>query len=287
MPVREIDFAALKEEVAALRDQLSRLRMPGAHVVDPAPFPGGSIVDPAPWPGPMVDPVPWDTRPRPWDWWHARRPFPFPRPGDPAPFDIARFRVALGLDLREVAGRILGAAPAKLKLADVKLLRLGDIIGIDPGTVVDPAPDDIGRWVRIDPRLILRDRLPPWGDPPPLDMSRFKAVENIGLIEAVAKIKDVAASRVTIADLARFSVRDLLAHQFEIPERWDIDPAPIDYSRYASMLRDRSDVADFSIREISAMDKNELQATEHRINAEITRLESLRELVKKKVAGIG
>jgi hypothetical protein len=35
------------------------------------------------------------------------------------------------------------------------------------------------------------------------------------------------------------------------------------------------------------MNTNELQATEHRINAEITRLDSLRELVKKKIAGSG
>jgi hypothetical protein len=35
------------------------------------------------------------------------------------------------------------------------------------------------------------------------------------------------------------------------------------------------------------MNANELQATEHRIKAEITRLESLGELVKKKIAGMG
>ncbi|NNK48643.1 MAG: hypothetical protein HKP01_07205 [Gemmatimonadetes bacterium] len=260
-----------------LREELSRFRIPGP-MVDPAPFPGG----------PVVDPVPWDTRPVPWDWRQPRWPFPIPRPGDPAPFDIARFRVALGLDLREVAGRILGVSAARVKLADVKAIHLGDIIGIDPGTVVDPAPDDVGRWTRIDPRLVL-NRPWPWppGDPPPFDISRFKAVENIGLIEAVAKLKNVAASRVTVADLAKINVRDLLVKFAELPERWDVDPAPIDYSRYASLLRRRADVADFSVREISAMDANELQATEHRINAEITRLEALRELVHKKIEGHG
>ena len=300
MPVHENEFAALRLEVAELREHITRLRIPGPHV-DPAPWPGGPvvgptpwpggpgpIVDPAPWPGgPMVDPVPWDPRVQPWDWWRSRMRIPMPRPGDPAPFDSARFRVALGLNLREVAGRILGAAPAKLKIADIKALHLGDIIGIEPGTVVDPAPDDVGRWVRIDPRLVRPFPLPWPGDPAPFDMGRFKAIENIGLLDAVAKLKGVSASRVTIADLAKINVRDLIIEYVELPERYDVDPVPIDYSRYASMLRRHAPVADFNVREISAMDANELLATEHRINAEITRLESLRDLVKKKIAGTG
>lgn len=287
MPVLEKDFAALKEEVAALRNHLSRIRIPG-YVVDPAPVPGGPIIDPSPWPGgPWVDPVPWDMRPPIWDWWHSHRPIPIPRPGDPAPFDSARFRVALGLNLREVAGRILGMTPEKLKLADVKALHLGDIVGIEPGTVVDPAPDDVGRWVRIDPRLIMRRPWPWPGDPAPFDMSRLKAIENIGLIEAVAKLKNIGAARVKVDDLAKLSVRDLIEKFAELPERWDVDPIPIDYTRYASLLRRTSDATDFSVREISAMDRSELQVIEHRINAEITRLEALRELVQKKAAGRG
>ncbi len=289
MPVRERDFSALKLEVAELREHITKLRIPGPHV-DPAPWPGGMgpIVDPAPWPGgPMVDPVPWDPRMPVWDWWRSRMRIPMPRPGDPAPFDSARFRVALGLNLRDVAGRILGMAPAKLKMADLKAIHIGDIIGIEPGTVVDPAPDDVGRWVRIDPRLIRPYPLPWPGDPAPFDASRFKAIENIGLLDAITKIKGGAASRVTVADLAKITVRDLILEFAELPERYDVDPGPLDYSRYASMMRHRADVADFSIREISAMNTNELQATEHRINAEITRLDSLRELVNKKIAGSG
>jgi hypothetical protein len=280
MPINERDFSALKLEVAALREHIEKLRFPGPHV-DPAPWPGGF--------NPVVDPAPWDVRPYPRDWWRSRMriPMPIPRPGDPAPFDSARFRVALGLDLKEVASRILGITPAKLKIADLKAIHIGDIIGVEPGTVVDPAPDDVGRWVRIDPRLIRPYPMPWPGDPAPFDASRFKAIENIGLLDAVAKIKGSAASRVTVADLAKIAVRDLIAEFAELPERYDVDPVPFDYSRYASMMRHRADVADFSIREISAMDTNELQATEHRINAEITRLESLRELVKKKIAGSG
>jgi hypothetical protein len=282
MPINERDFSALKLEVAALREHIEKLRVPG-HLVDPAPWPGGF--------NPVVDPAPWDVRPYPRDWWRSRMrmpiPMPIPRPGDPAPFDSARFRVALGLDLKEVASRILGITPAKLKIADLKAIHIGDIIGVEPGTVVDPAPDDVGRWVRIDPRLIRPYPMPWPGDPAPFDASRFKAIENIGLLDAVAKIKGSAASRVTVADLAKIAVRDLIAEFAELPERYDVDPVPFDYSRYASMMRHRADVADFSIREISAMDTNELQATEHRINAEITRLESLRELVKKKIAGSG
>jgi hypothetical protein len=182
--------------------------------------------------------------------------------------------------LREVAGRILGVAPAKLKLADVKDLYIGDVIGIEPGEVVDPAPDDVGRWVRIDPRLIRP--FPSPIDPPPFDMSRFRRVENVKLVDAIAKIKGVSASRVTIADLAKIGVRDLIVFVGGLPDIDPIDTGPLDYARYATMARSRVAAADFTVSEISAMDKSELQATEHRLSAEITRLESLRDLVKKK-----
>ncbi len=263
---------------------------PYSPVVDPAPhdwqrgamamaaMPAARVAERAYWPySPVVDPAPWD-------WWRRYQPVPewrWPRPGDPAPFDSARFRVALGLDLRQVAGRILGLAPDKLTIKDVARLHIGDVIGIEPGPVVDPAPDDVGRWVRIDPRLI---RPIPWpGDPAPFDAGRFQAVENVKLLDAVARITGVAADKVKVSELAKISVRDLILQVVRIPDGGD--PPPIDYVRYAEVARARAVSGDLSVREISAMDKPELQATLHRINAEITRFESLRELVEKRMEG--
>ncbi|HEY7557885.1 MAG TPA: hypothetical protein VIH18_24035 [Candidatus Binatia bacterium] len=263
MATRDDELAILKREVMALRDEVARLRIPGP------------IVDPAPWAG--TGPTQF------WDWWRQRWPFPIPRPGDPAPFDSARFRMALNLDLREVAGRVLGVAPARLKIEDIAHIHIGDIIGAEPGIVVDPAPDDVGRWVRIDPRLI---RPIPWpwpGDPAPLDLSRFKTIENIKLVDAVAKTMGVAAGRVTIADLAKFKVRDLILQFIGGPVGPEVDPPPIDYTRFAAMARSRVAASDLTVGEVAAMDRSELQATEHRLNADIIRLESLRDLVRKKL----
>ncbi len=259
MGASDKELSALRKQIESLREDIARIRIPN-HIVDPAP---------------------WGPRPTPWPWpWGVRVPVPVGPDVDPPPFDAARFRVALGLNLRDVAGRILGVESAKLKLADFNSLSVGDVIGIEPGPIVDPAPDDVGRWVRIDPRFLAqRFPWPKWGDPPPLDLSRLRNVENVKLVDAVAKLRSSSAARVKIADFERVTVRDLLGDLIGGPE---VDPPPIDYARFAALSRSRVAAPELNPREISAMDRRELDATDNRLSAEINRLESLRDLVKRR-----
>lgn len=267
---KEPKLADLAREIATLREEIQRLKIPNNPVVDPPPFWGGRFVDPAPneWRR-------WPER------WPERWPIPIPQPGDPAPFDRARFRVALGLDLREVSARILSKTPKEVTLDLVDKLYVGDVIGVEPGPVVDPAPDDVGRWVRIDPRYIP---LPYPGDPPPFDLSRLRAVPNVKLVEAVAKIRGTSAGKVKVQDLARVTVRDLIQ---DLIDGGQVDPPPIDFGRFAALTRAGRSATEFSVREISAMNAAELEATSHRLNGEITRLEALRELVEKRKGSVG
>ena len=250
--------AELAREVRSLREEILRLRVPGGGVVDPGPDDWGR------WPPP-------------------RRFPPIPQPGDPAPFDRARFRVVLGLDLRQVAARILNVSTKELTLEDVGTLHLGDVIGIEPGPVVDPAPDDVGRWVRIDPRLIP---LPPVADPPPFDLSRLRPVPNVRLVEAVAKIRGSSPEKLSLDDLSEVTVRDLVLDLSDLIDDV-VDPSPIDFSRFAALGRRRVAASELSPREISAMDERELEAAGHRLQGEITRLEGLQKLVERKKEALG
>lgn len=255
----DVTMADLAREIASLREELTRLRWPGGGVVDPAPDDWGR-----------------------WRWhWPTPTPIPLPQPGDPAPFDRARFRVVLGLDLREVAGRILNVAPDEVTLESLDAIYVGDVIGIEPGPVVDPAPHDVGRWVRIDPRLISLP-IPQPGDPSPVD--RVRAVPNLKLVEAVAKLSGKKAGNVTPEDLGKVTVRDLILNLSEGPQ---VDPAPLDWGRFAALGRGRASVTELNARDISALDAAELEAVEHRLKGEMTRLQGLRKLVTKRKGSLG
>ena len=255
------ELADLRDQIKALRDEVARIRFPGP------------VVDPAPWP-----------HSGPWDRWVPRRPFPYPWPGDPAPFDRARFRVVLGLDLRDVAGRILGVAGAKLKIADVKDLHIGDVIGAgSPGPVVDPAPDDVGRWIRMNPRLVVRWKWPWVGDPAPFDAARLNTIENVKLVDAVAQIKNMQPAQIKIDDLATITVRDLVVEIIGKPDGPEVDPSPLDYGRFAALARSQFAAQHLTVSDISSMGRDELEAATHQLSADIARLEALRDLALNKL----
>ncbi len=278
-----------------------RFEFPPGTIADPAPFDYARgrefawrpdwVADPPPYdfargrsvgwrlPDWVVDPAPEDY----WRWrdvhWRWRSPWErwiprIPIPADPSPIDRARFRWMLDLDLLDVAGRILGTTPEKLAIGDVGKLYIGDVIGFEPGPVVDPAPEDVGRWVRVDPRLI------PWpGDPAPIDLGRWRMIANIRLIEAVGRIRGVDVGQVSIEDLQTVKVRDLLLHF----GGGVVDPPPDDFRRFGEAVRARAGVTHLGPQEITAMSTEELQATAHRVESEMARLDSLRQLISKRL----
>jgi hypothetical protein len=130
---------------------------------------------------------------------------------------------------------------------------------------VDPGPDDVGRWVRIDPRLI------PWptpGDPAPFDRVRFP---NLKLADALSRISNVAAADLTPEHFSAAKVSDLLRH---FAGGGKVDPSPEDTGRAtASALP--------TARDLAAMTPEQRQATAHKLEADIRRLQSLREAIAK------
>jgi len=107
----------------------------------------------------------------------------------------------------------------------------------------------------------------PWpGDPAPFDRARLESLCKLDLLDAVGMLRDLDVAKLDIDTMRAIKVRDI----FEDLGGPRTDPVPDPY--HGSMLRLHPDA-------IARMGTEELHAAKHRINAEMTRLKSLEDMV--------
>jgi hypothetical protein len=163
-------------------------------------------------------------------------------------------------------------ADSDLALIVQRLDRIEHRLSALPGLInpVDPPPDDL---VRLRPdifqrRLIdlIRDVIIK-GDPPPIDVSRFRGLAGGGTEAAASdlfrRIRWFADPPPD--DLWNLRLRDLIAR---IPGGGGgvVDPAPDDIGR---------------------LTKPEVEALVHKVNAELVRLQSVEKLLNERLATFG
>jgi hypothetical protein len=131
-------------------------------------------------PGPIADPPPWRFHVDPAPWWR----WPIPQPGDPAPLDVTRWRDLTTLDLVDAVARMSGTDASKLRVEDLRSVRVSDLLKKirDKG---DPPPDDWRRAGRLaaitaaEIELMTRDNLGAVDQDIKAEITRLRSLEAL------------------------------------------------------------------------------------------------------------
>lgn len=186
---------------------------------------------------------------------------------DPSPVDAYRYAQSQQAAAARLAAIANGVGP----IADqVPLAAYLDASRWPWPPYADPVP-----WSRRLPWPGLKwPPFPQPGDPAPLDITRWRDLVDLDLVDAVARINSVDAKKLTVDSFRAVRLSDLLEKL-----RYRTDPPPDDWYR-------SSRLATMTPGQIEHMTKDDLGALAQDIKAERSRLDSLHSLVQERAKSL-